>query len=201
MEKKLKLFENSLSQVVRGRCGVDRASSSDALVSWFEPHSISKNTTSLPRSLRGSSRSCAHPRISEWSERGGQTKKENNKQWCVYTWRLQIFSLIMSVSYLLNLFSVSQYQGLSRQSQISWFLVSLCQKLISWNEKSKHCKMSKSLEEKIIHTYTCLHSPPFPSENIWTIGIPSWLFGRLLDRVALTFNLNAQFVLAPWFSL
>ena len=39
--KKLKLFENSLSQVVRGRCGADRAFSSDALVSWFEPHSIS----------------------------------------------------------------------------------------------------------------------------------------------------------------
>ena len=76
--KKLKLFENSLSQVVRGRCGADRAFSSDALVSWFEPHSISKNTTSLPRSLRGSSRKRAHPLISEfeWKLRGETKKKE-----------------------------------------------------------------------------------------------------------------------------
>ena len=55
---------------------MDRSSSSDARGSGFEPgHSISKNTTSLPRSHRGSPRT----RISELSIRGrGQTKKIHN---------------------------------------------------------------------------------------------------------------------------
>ena len=44
-------------------------------------HSISKNTSSLPRSPRGSLRSRAHPWISELSVRGqGQTKKERKRR-------------------------------------------------------------------------------------------------------------------------
>ena len=66
------------SQVGRG--GVDRAFSSDALGLWFEPHSISKNTTSLPQSPIGSLRSRAHTRISELSERGG-VKQTKNLRW------------------------------------------------------------------------------------------------------------------------
>ena len=61
-----------------GRGGVDRDFSSDALGSWFELHSISKNATSLPKSPWGSSRSRAHPRISELSERGGVKQKAPN---------------------------------------------------------------------------------------------------------------------------
>ena len=38
-------------------------------------HSISINTTSLPRNPRGSPRSRALPQISKWSERGGVKQK------------------------------------------------------------------------------------------------------------------------------
>ena len=61
------------------RGGVDRTSSSEALCSWFEPHSISKDTTSLPRSPRGSSRSRAHPQISQLSEMGGVIPKNKSR--------------------------------------------------------------------------------------------------------------------------
>ena len=51
-----------------GRGGVDTASSSDALGSWFEPHSTSKNTTSLSEAIEAPQG--ADPPISELSEKG-----------------------------------------------------------------------------------------------------------------------------------
>ena len=58
-------------------CGVgrvDRASFSDVLGLGFN-HAPSENTTSLPRSPRGSPRSRAYYRISELNEGGGVKQK------------------------------------------------------------------------------------------------------------------------------